>query len=297
MATYTERSIQGKRIVITGATNGIGKEIARALLRRGALITMVARNEAKALATTAELTNELPGVAGSVDYVLADMANLTSVRHAATQLATKFSHIDVLVNNAGIHSFSPEASVDGYELMTATNHLGPFLLTTLLLAELKAAAPARIVVTASEAHRTSARLRTEDFAKPVTHGLIGSEPIYGRSKLLNILFTEELAHRLDGTGVTVNCFCPGMVASGLVRDSRMLSAAASVVARTPIVRTPEQGARMGIRLVLDDSLDETTGQFFTSTPGLRFLPVVSARRDRDLQRHIFDRTTQLVGLS
>ncbi|MFI1911528.1 SDR family NAD(P)-dependent oxidoreductase [Nocardia sp. NPDC020380] len=295
MPSYEERTIVGKQIVITGATNGIGKEIARAMARRGANLTLVARSESKAQDTLVELAAE-PGAVGRLDYVLADLADLSSVRTAAARIVADTSQIDILFDNAGVHSFEAGITRDGYELMAGTNHLGPFLLTHLLLDPLIAAAPSRIVVTASEAHRAAARLRPEDFAEPLRHSAIGSQPIYGRSKLLNILFTEELAQRLAGTGVTVNSFCPGAVASGLIRSSRVISAAARTLSHTPFVRTPEQGAQMGIRLALDPSLTETTGQFYTSTPGLRFLPAVPARRDKSLRTSTFDRTAELVGL-
>ncbi|MFJ4652180.1 SDR family NAD(P)-dependent oxidoreductase [Nocardia sp. NPDC088792] len=295
MPSYEERSIIGKQIVITGATNGIGKEIARAMARRGADLTIVARTESKARATVAELSAE-PGAAGRLDYVLADLADLSSVRTAAARIVASTPKIDILFDNAGVHSFEGGTTRDGYELMAATNHLGPFLLTHLLLDPLIAAAPSRIVVTASEAHRAAARLRPEDFAEPLRHSAIGSQPIYGRSKLLNILFTEELAHRLAGTGVTVNSFCPGVVASGLIRGSRVISAAARTFSHTPLIRTPEQGAQMGIRLALDAGLTGTTGRFYTSTPGLRFLPAVPARRDDALRTSMFDRSAELVGL-
>lgn len=293
MPTYPQRPISGQRIVITGATNGIGKEIARALVRRGAALTVVARSEEKARDTVAELATE-PGVAADPEYVLADLADLSSIRAAAKDINTRYPVIDALVNNAGIHSFSPGVTTDGYELMAGTNHLGPFLLTHLLLDRMLAADAARIVVTASEAHRSAARLDIDTFAAPIRHGAIGSEPIYGRSKLLNILFTTELARRLDGTGVTVNCFCPGIVASGLVRGSRLLTGAARAASRTPLVRTPRQGAGMGIKLVLDEDLATTSGEFFTSTPGLRFLPATAARRDAALRQRLFDRTAELV---
>ncbi|MFE3187996.1 SDR family NAD(P)-dependent oxidoreductase [Nocardia sp. NPDC059240] len=294
MPTYPERPISGQRIVITGATNGIGKEMARALARRGAALTLVARNETKARDTVTELAAE-PGVVTAPEYVVADLAELSSIRSAAAEITARYPVIDTLLNNAGIHSFSAGVTADGYEVMAGTNHLGPFLLTHLLLDRVIASGTARIVVTASEAHRSAARLDLDTFADPVPHGAIGSEPIYGRSKLLNILFTEELARRLDGTGVTVNCFCPGIVASGLVRGSRLLTGTARAASRTPLVRTPRQGAEMGIRLVLDESLGTTSGEFFTSTPGLRFLPAVSARRDGALRQRLFDRSAELVG--
>ncbi|ORA59187.1 SDR family NAD(P)-dependent oxidoreductase [Mycobacteroides franklinii] len=295
MATYPDRPIAGSRIVITGATNGIGKEIARALARRGALLTLLARDPDKATETVRELAAE-NGAITAPEYIQADLADLDSVRAAAREIAATHPRIDTLVNNAGIHSLTGKPSTDGFDLMTATNHLGPFLLTNLLLDPIIAADRARIVVTASEAHRSWPRIDLERFTEPRRYKAIRSEVRYGQSKLMNILFTQELARRLEGTGVTVNCFCPGMVSTGLVRDSRVLTAATGLASRTPFVRRPDQGAKMGIRLVLDEDLASITGQFFTSTPGLGLLPAVRIRSNLQAQEGLWRRSGELVNL-
>lgn len=295
MATYPDRPIAGSRIVITGATNGIGKEIARALVRRGALLTLLARDSDKATETVRELAAE-NGAITAPEYIQADLADLDSVRTAAREIAATHSRIDTLVNNAGMHSLTGKPSADGFDLMTATNHLGPFLLTNLLLEPIIAADRARIVITASEAHRSWPRIDLERFAEPRRYNAIRSEVRYGQSKLMNILFTQELARRLEGTGVTVNCFCPGMVSTGLVRDSRVLTAATGLASRTPFVRRPDQGAKMGIRLVLDEDLASITGQFFTSTPGLGLLPAVRIRSNQQAQEELWRRSGELVNL-
>nr|WP_237761649.1 SDR family NAD(P)-dependent oxidoreductase [Mycobacterium kyorinense] len=290
-----ERDITGKKIVITGATDGIGKELARAMIRRGGDLTLIARNANKAEAVASELGAE-PGAPQRPDVVVADLADLGAVRRAADQIHDQLDRIDVLVNNAGAHYMSAHPTVDGLDQMMVTNHLGPFLLTNLLLDLLQKAAPSRIVVTASEAHRTGGRVDLDKLAAPTEYGAIGSERRYGQSKLMNILFTQELARRLDGSGVTVNCFCPGVNATGLVRESRLLTRAAGVLSATRVIRRPEVGARMGVRLVVDPALENVTGQFFTSTPGLRYLPAVRARRNRDYQRRAWERSAELVGL-
>jgi retinol dehydrogenase-12 len=292
----TERAIDGERILVTGATSGIGKEIARALATRGAALTLLARNEPRALATAAELARE-SGASGTPEIVVCDLADLGSVRAAAEEIRVRYERIDVLVSNAGMRSFVPAQTVDGYEQMMATNHLGPFLLTNLVLDRLRAGSPSRIVITASEAHRLGGRVDLERLAQPVRFGIRGAERQYGHTKLMNIIFTQELARRLEGSGVTVNCFCPGAVATGLVRESRALDAAARVLSRTPLIRRADQGARMGIRLVVDPSLANTSGRFFTSTPGLRFLPRVAVRDDLAYQRRAWERSAELVGLS
>ncbi|WP_405162678.1 SDR family NAD(P)-dependent oxidoreductase [Nocardia sp. NBC_01499] len=290
-----DTDVTGKRIVITGATNGIGKEIARALARRGADLTLVARNEAKAAATADELQRE-PGAKGRPDVVSGDLSDLASVRRAGAEIRSRYASIDVLVNNAGIHALSPHTTVDGFESMAATNHLGPFLLTNLLLDRLVAAAPSRIVITASEAHRQGGRPDLDHFAEPRRFGPVGSFRAYGQSKLMNILFTQELARRLAGSGVTVNCFCPGANATGLIGDNRLIAVPMKALASTRIIRRPEVGARTGIELSIDPKLGTTTGQFITSTPGLHLLPPVAIRRDTDYQHRLWLRSAELVGL-
>ncbi|WP_445186817.1 SDR family NAD(P)-dependent oxidoreductase [Pseudonocardia sp. Cha107L01] len=295
MSQTAERDVRDLRVVITGATSGIGEEIARGLVQRGAAVTIVARNKAKADAVATELAAGAAG-APAPEVVLADLGDLASVRRAAAELDRRHDRIDVLVNNAGLAAMSPSRSADGFELMMATNHLGPFLLTNLLLGKLGKAGSARIVGTASEAHRLGGRPQLRTLADPLDYGALGGQAAYGRSKLMNVLFTAELARRLDGLGVTANCFCPGLVATGLTRDVQGAQRVATFLARTPFVRRPEQGARMGLRLVLDPALDGVSGQFFTSTPGARLLPSVAARNDARYQRELWDRSAELVGL-
>ena len=291
----SERDIAAERIVVTGATGGIGKEIARGLISRGALLTLIARDADRAAATAAELAAE-PGAAEAPAIVMCDLADLSSVRAAAQELHERYDGIDVLVANAGMRSFESHTTTDGFELMMATNHLGPFLLTNLLLDLLRARTPSRIVITASEAHRFGGRVDLDHLAEPAQFSARASERFYGRSKLMNVLFTQELARRIEGSGVTANCFCPGAVATGLVRDSRFLTLAAGTLSRTPLIRQPDQGARMGIRLVVDPALADVSGSFFTSTPGLRFLPQTAARKDIDYQQRAWDRSAEVVGL-
>lgn len=182
-------------------------------------------------------------------------------------------------------------------IMLASNYLGPFLLTNLLLSAIAAAAPARVIVVGSEAHRLAGHLDSEHLADLGEYGLVNSFRAYGRTKLLDILFATELARRLNGTGVTANSFCPGTVATGLYEQMPAFRAIAPVLTRTPLMRTAEQGARIIVRLAADRSLAEVTGRYFTSVPGLGLLPPVRVRRDANLQRRIWKRTAELVGLS
>lgn len=293
--TGTERSIADDRIVVTGGTNGIGKEIARALAQRGAALTLVARNVAKAADVRAELEAE-PGARRGIDVVQGDLGDLKSVRAAAEEINQRYDHIDVLINNAGIHSTGSQITVDGFDHMMATNHLGPFLLTNLLLERLKAAPAARIVVTASDASRIVGRVDLDRLAEATHYGSIGAELRYSESKLVNILFTQELARRLAGTHVTANSFCPGMIDTPLARESISVNAALTVMSAVGIANTPEKGAKWGIRLVVKPEFASTTGKHFSTTKLMGRLPAMPAAKDPDYQRRLWDRSAQLVGL-
>ncbi|WP_242903332.1 SDR family NAD(P)-dependent oxidoreductase [Actinomadura terrae] len=280
--------------IVTGGTSGIGKEIARGLARRGFLVGIVCRSEMRARTTVEEFAEDVPGA--RVEAFIGDLSVQQDVRRVAASLEERFDRLDVLVNNAGAHLVRAKVSADGYDRMVATNHLGPFLLTNLLLGLLERAAPSRVVVLASEAHRGAGRLDVERMAEPGTYGKAGSFRVYGRTKLLNILFAQELARRMEGSGVAVNAVCPGVVATGLGRDVRGTERLGSLLARTPVLRTPEQGARMALRLAADAEFEGRSGGFYSSAPGAGMLPVTGALKDPELGRAVWERSARLVGL-
>lgn len=282
--------MDGKTCIVTGATSGIGKEVARELARRGAGIGIVCRNRAKGKATAAELAASVPGA--TFEVFLADLSVLADVRKVAAQLRERYSRLDVLVNNAGLHDPRCAVSADGFDRMVAANHLGPFLLTNLLLDLLEHAASPRIVVVASEAHRVAGPLDPSTFAEPGSYGLPGSFRVYGRSKMLNILCAQELSRRLTGK-VTVNSLCPGLVGTNLLRGVPLMSALIS----TPLLRSPADGARMPVRLAADPEFEGRSGGFYTSTRWARLLPIAGQRQDLRLQRAVWERSEQLVGLA
>jgi len=289
-----EHRVDGRLVVITGATAGIGRAAALMLARRGAKLSLVCRNRAKGETVVAEIERSAPGA--SADIVECDLADLDSVRRAAAELRERYVRIEVLINNAGVHAVAPRRAGNGFDQMLACNYLGPFLLTNLLLERIRPAAPARILVVASEAHRLAGRLDPEDFENLGHFGWPGSFRAYGRTKLLDVLFAAELARRLDGTGVSVNSLDPGTVATNLYGQLSALAPIVSALSHTPLVRTAEQGAETIVRLASDPALEGTTGRFFTATPGLGLLPPVRARRDTRLQRRLWERTAELVGL-
>lgn len=287
-------TVRDARVVITGATSGIGRAAALELAGQGARLTIVCRNTDKGAATVAELRSAVPGL--SADVVRCDLSDLESVRRAGFELIDRYDAIDVLINNAGVNDTESALTADGFDHMIASNYLGPFLLTRLVLDRVKAAAPSRIVVVGSEAHRMAAPFDPERFEDLGRYGPMNNNLAYGRTKLLDQLFANELARRLAGTGVTANSVCPGLVATNLV-DMGPLRPIMQAVARTPFVNTPAEGARLVVRLAADPKLEGVTGRFYTTTPGMRLLPPVPAMLDTQLQRRIWERTETLVGLT
>ncbi len=230
--------VAGKRLIITGATGGIGLAAACELARRGALLSIVARNQRRAqVAATAIRAAGGPGT--ELEVLDADLSAQASVRHLAEEILRHHHRVDGLVNNAGAVNAGRKLTADGIELTWAVNHLAPFLLTTLLLERLRESAPARIITTSSDAHR-GARIPFDDINAET--GYRGRGFIrYGQTKLANILFTRELARRIEGSGVTANCFHPGFVATGFNRNNGLLMELGMTLAR-PFARSPERGA-------------------------------------------------------
>src|SRR5262249_25146843 len=225
--------MHGKVCLVTGATSGIGRAAATALARMGAQVVLVGRDRGRAGAAATEI--------GSVSTLppkveIADLASLEQVRSLAERLST-LERIDVLVNNAALMRGERRSSRDGCECVFAVNHLAPSLLTNLLLPKLTAATPARVVTVTPDAH-PAARLDLDD---PNLEHEWASWRSYANSKLANILFTRELAGRLDGTGVTANCAHPGIVRTRLFREGNPLARLGVSLAR-PFFASPERGA-------------------------------------------------------
>ena len=280
-------------IVITGATHGIGRAAAIELARRGAHLGLVARSETKAAQTRADIQREAPGAV--VDVFLADLSVLDDVRRVARQIDARYGRIDVLVNNAGLHAFSQRVTADGLPEMVAVNYVAPWLLTDLLRDKLIASAPCRIVNVASDAHRQVRTLEPErDLGSTGAFSMAESFELYARSKLMDILFTQELALRLAGTGVTANSCCPGLNASGLGRESKMFNGLAGLLSRLGLL-SPERGARIIVQLATSPEFKEVTGGFFSSTRRFRALPPVPLCRDAELQQRLWRATAERVA--
>ncbi|QUD87391.1 SDR family NAD(P)-dependent oxidoreductase [Phenylobacterium montanum] len=244
--------MNGKVVVITGGTSGIGQVAAEALAAQGARVVLVARDKARGEATLKRLK---PGQAHSL--YIADLASIGATRALAAQIAAAEPRIDVLINNAGALFNSRRLSPDGLELTFALNHMAYFVLTEGLLDRLKATPGARVVSTASRAHQGS-RLDFEDLQAAKSYS--GFE-VYGRSKLANILFTRELARRLAGSGVVANCLHPGFVATRFGDQSGGMLQRLMPLAKLMAV-TPKAGADTIIHLASSPEVESQTGLYF-----------------------------------
>jgi NAD(P)-dependent dehydrogenase (short-subunit alcohol dehydrogenase family) len=283
--------MQGKTVVVTGANSGIGLETAAALGAMGARVLVTARNADKGRAAAAELTRRLDGEA-QVQLIVFDLADLSSVRRGAAEILEIAARLDVLVNNAGAVLSERAETVDGLEATFATNHLGPFLLTNLLLDRIRESTPSRIVNVASTAH-SAAR-------KGIPFDDLGSERhyagmrVYGQSKLANILFTLELARRLEGSGVTANSLHPGTVRTGYGADgdARGLLAFGIKIA-SPFFLSPAKGARTSIYLASSPDVADVSGKYF-----VKCRPKEPRRwaQDPDAARRLWQVSEELVAL-
>ena len=277
--------MQGATVVITGATSGIGEVAADRLAAKGARIVLIARDRARGEEVLKHLHAIAPHAAHAVHY--ADLSKMRETKKVATEILQAEPHIDVLINNAGAMFNSRRVTDDGLEMTFATNHLSYFVLANILKARMTAGG--RIVCTASDAHK-GARLDFEDLQSAKGYSGFG---VYGRSKLCNILFTRELARRLDGTGITANCLHPGFVATRFGNQSGGVLSLAIRAAKN-FALTPEQGAETIIYLASSpDVAGVTGGYFYKCRPAA---PTREAQNDGDAKR-LWDISARLAGMA
>ena len=278
--------MKDKVVVITGATSGVGRAAAVELARQGAVLLLVARHRGRAEDAEREI-RKLSG-SNTVSTFFADLSSLAEIRHVAGELLDHTERIDVLLNNAGVVQRSLVMTVDGFETTFATNHLAYYLLTRLLLGRLQQSQPARIVNVASEAHRWCP-LDFDDLQNERRYRMFAT---YGKSKLANLMFTYELARRLEKSGVTVNALHPGWVATHLGLDDGPLSRAVGALSRI-CARTPERGADTAVWLASSPEVKGVTGKYFLDRHEIQSN---AASRDREAQRRLWEVSAQMVGL-
>ena len=244
--------------VITGATSGIGRATASAMAARGAHVVMVCRNQRDGNRVRDEIITDA-GPA-SIDVIEADLRRVDSVRHAATTIRDRYERVDVLIDNAGVIRSRRRLTVDGVEETFAVNHLGHFVLTTELIDLLRASAPARVVVVASSHHKAG-RIRFDDLQGEDEYD---QNQAYCQSKLANVLFSYELARRLEDTGVTVNCLHPGATRTNFSAGLDGVWGALWKLT-DPFRQRPETAARAVVHLATSPSVADITGGYFVKT--------------------------------
>ena len=278
--------MDGRTVVITGGTSGIGLAGALDLARRGARIVLVARDAARAEATMVRLRRISPEAGHAVH--LADLSRLSEMRRVGAVIAAAEPRIDVLVNNAGALFDERIETEDGFEKTFALDHLSYFVLTDALLPSLVAASPARIVSTASDAHRF-ATLAFDDLQARDRYGAFGA---YCRAKLCNLLFTRELARRLVGTGVTATCFHPGFVASRFGDEGRGPWRVALGPLKALFAISPEKGAATLVHLATSPEVEGETGGYYAKGRPAR---PSRAAQDDAAARRLWEISAALTG--
>jgi NAD(P)-dependent dehydrogenase (short-subunit alcohol dehydrogenase family) len=275
----------GRICVVTGANRGIGRATAEGLARLGAKVILVCRSK-----TDGESVAQEIGVESSVipDVVTADLSSQASIRQAAADLQGRYPRLHVLINNAGVIPRRREVTVDGLEMQLAVNHLAYFLLTNLLLQQLKAGAPSRIINVSSGAH-THTGIDFDDLQAERSYD---PKQVYSQSKLANILFTYELARRLQGAQVTANCLNPGVVATRMLAD--YMGAASEAGLESTFGARPEEGAETSIYLASSPEVEGVTGKYFERRQARR-----SSRESYDEApaRRLWEISERLTGTS
>lgn len=273
--------------IVTGATRGIGRATAVALARLGMQVVLVGRDEAAL--DTVRLETHAAVSTPRAFWVRADFASLASVREAAEEIAHRWPAIHVLVNNAGINSARRATSAEGYELTFAVNHLAPFLLTTLLIPALANGSPSRVInVTSVFAHVGSVRFDDLMFVRRC----YSSTAAYNQSRLATAMFTLDLADRVEGLGITVNCVSPGLVATDLLREHWWSRARWLRALWGRLLLTPEQAAERVVRVATDDALSGVTGQCFAGS--LRPILVPRAARRAEDRARLWSESARLT---
>lgn len=269
-------AVSMRTILVTGATDGIGRETARALAAEGHRVILHGRTEQKARAAAEALARDLPGA--SLATAAGDLASLAEVRALAAALRQAHPRLDVLVHNAGVYATRRQVTADGLELTFAVNHLAPFLLTHLLLDRV-VEAKGRVVLVSSGVHGNAA-LDLGDLQGERSWDGYGA---YARSKLCNVLFAVELAARLAGTGATANALHPGVVGTKLLRAGFAMDGP----------DTPAQGAATSVWLAASPEVEGVTGRYFVRK---KQVPASRLSRDAALRQALWAASERLAGI-
>ena len=284
----TQPSMKNKICMVTGATSGIGEETARALAQMGATVIVVGRDPERGAAALERIRSASGSAA--VELMLADLSSQQGIRQLAQQLKNKYQRLHVLINNAGALFTKRQQSVDGIEMTFSLNHLNYFLLTNLLLDTLKASAPARIVNVSALAHQFARRVNFDDLQGQRKYSGWGA---YGQSKLCNLLFTYQLARRLDGLGVTANALHPGVVATNFGMSGGGLMPLLNRLMSVAMLH-PEQGAQTSLYLATSPEVEGVSGKYFVNRKAVRSS---KASYDQSATDRLWQVSAAMTGLS
>ncbi len=277
--------MDGKVALVTGGTSGIGKATATALAAMGADVVIIGRDPERGESTAAEIRAQ---TGGHVDLALTDLASQAEVRELAEEFRRRYDRLDVLVNNAGLVQSKRIETEDGLEFTFAINHLAPFLLTNLLQDLLEKSAPSRVVTVSSEAERWG----NIDFDDLQSKKRYRGFPVYGMTKLANIMFTYELAERLEGTGVTATCMHPGAVNTRFGTNNVGPMTTLFRLFK-PFMRSPEQGADTVVWLASSPDVEGISGRYYGDRKAIEPKKIAN---DPAARRRLWEESERLTGL-
>lgn len=279
--------LDGKTVLVTGASSGIGMATAGKLAGLGARVVMVSRTQPRGAKARDELLRATPGA--SIDLLVADLATTTAIRKLADAFQKKYSRLDVLVNNAALLTAQRKLTSEGFEMQFFVNHLAYFLLTGLLLDVLRASTPARVVNVSSAAHSRG----VIDFDDLQLSEAYRGWQAYANTKLMNIIFTYELARRLESSRVTANCLHPGVIHTNLMRNfSSVVQLAWNATGR--FFKKPDDGAETPVYLASSPEVETVTGQYFRYCKPLGTSQV---SYDKDVQSRLWRESERLSGFT
>lgn len=284
--TTSDDLMKNKICMVTGATSGIGLATAEELATQGATVVITARNAEKGESTAALIKQETGN--DSVEYLQADLSLQTQIRDLAKEFQNRYSRLDVLVNNAGAIFLKRQLSGEGIELTFATNYISYFLLTNLLLDTLKASAPSRIVNVSSDMQK-NAKINFDDLQAEHKYSSFGA---YGQSKLAIIMFTYELARRLEGTQITSNAVHPGFAASNIGKNNGWLGKIVVPMLR-PFAISSAKAAETSVYLASSLEVEGTTGKYFIRKKAALSSPITY---DKSAAQHLWEISTQITGM-
>lgn len=276
-----------KVCIVTGSNSGIGKETATGLAEMDAVVVMAVRNQERGERARSEIINKTGN--RMTDLMICDLASLASIRRFAKEFTDKYDGLDVLVNNAGAVFNSRRTTADGFESTFAVDYLGPFLLTHELLPILKASAPSRVINLSSGLYKSG----KVDFDDLQSEKSFNGMQVYSKAKLMILMFTYELARRLEDTRITVNAVLPGFAATNLGRNTGSLLQAISFKLVRPIQISAKKAAQTSVYLASSDEVKNLTGKCFRKT---REVTTTPASYDREAQKRLWEKSVELLDL-